>query len=81
MPRKPNTNFAETDTQSDDVVVFEPVTVSNVDSDHTKARVKGTWKMYWGRQVFNFEDGKSYKLPNDLFHYLRKSGNIYDTMG
>jgi hypothetical protein len=44
------------------------------------ARVKGTWVMFWGTQSFNFEDGVRYSIPQDLYNYLRKSGNIYDTL-
>ena len=81
MARKTNINFAESDdSQDDSVVVDNPVTVTAANDGMVKARVKGTWKMFWGQLVFNFEDGKSYKLPEDLFHYLRKNGNIYDTM-
>jgi hypothetical protein len=25
-------------------------------------------------------DGQRYKLPRELFNYLKKSGNIYDTL-
>lgn len=45
-----------------------------------KGRVKGTWTMYWGTDVYNFEDGKVYNLPTDLFQYLKINSNIYDTL-
>lgn len=45
-----------------------------------KARVKGTWTMHWGSQVFDFEDGKTYTIPADLFDHLKSYGNIYDTL-
>lgn len=45
-----------------------------------KARIKGTWVMYWGRDSYNFEDGKSFNIPADLFEYLKAHGNIYDTL-
>lgn len=64
----------------DEVIVDEPVTVINTDDDFVNAKVKGTWVMFWGTSKFNFKDGKRYKLPKDLFQYLRKSGNIYDTL-
>lgn len=82
MSRKTNSPFAENMDDDDEVVVYgdEPVIASNPDSNLVSARVKGTWKMYWGTLVFNFEDGKRYKLPKDLFAYLRASGNIYDTL-
>lgn len=44
------------------------------------ARVKGTWVMHWGPDKFNFVDGRRYDLPKDLFEYLRRRGNIYDTL-
>jgi hypothetical protein len=50
------------------------------DANLVSARVKGTWTMFWSQSKFNFEDGKRYKLPKDLYDYLRKSGNIYDTL-
>lgn len=44
------------------------------------ARVKGTWVMHWGADKFNFVDGRRYDIPNDLFEYLKRRGNIYDTL-
>jgi hypothetical protein len=44
------------------------------------AKVKGTWTQYWGTEQFSFVDGQRYKLPRDLFNYLKNSGNIYDTL-
>ena len=49
-------------------------------TDLTTARVKGSWTMFWGRTTWNFQDGQRYKLPRDLFDYLKRSGNIYDTL-
>jgi len=49
-------------------------------SNLIQARIKGTWKMYWGQEVYNFVDGKRFNIPQDLYDYLRKSGNIYDTL-
>lgn len=49
-------------------------------SDFITARVKGTWKMYWGRETFDFVDGKRYKLPRELHAYLVRHSNIYDTV-
>lgn len=54
------------------VVTPQPTTKS--------ARVKGTWTMYWGTQVWDFADGQRYDLPVDLFEYLRSRSNIYDTL-
>lgn len=45
-----------------------------------KARVKGTWRMHWGTEVFDFEDGKTYTIPVDLYNHLSNHGNIYDTV-
>ena len=45
-----------------------------------RARVKGTWTMFFGTQQYDFVDGQYYELPESLFNVLRKSGNIYDTM-
>lgn len=76
MAKKAVTQFAEA--EEDDVVLDVDGVVVN--DDNVSCRVKGTWTMYWGRQVFNFEDGKRYRLPRDLFNYLKSHGNIYDTM-
>lgn len=64
----------------DEIVIDEPVVVTKADGDVISARVKGTWLMFWGQDKFDFEDGKRYKLPKDLYQYLRSSGNIYDTL-
>lgn len=45
-----------------------------------RARVKGTWTMFFGTEQYDFVDGNYYELPEALFTALRKSGNIYDTM-
>jgi hypothetical protein len=50
------------------------------ESDQKRARVKGTWTMYWGNKVYDFEEGKSYNIPSDLFTHLKAHGNIYDTL-
>jgi len=82
--KKKLTAFAEAfeeGTESDDeVVVEEPVIVTNEDSNFITARVKGTWTMFWGQSRFEFKDGNRYKIPKDLFNYLRSHGNIYDTL-
>jgi len=44
------------------------------------AKIKGTWTMFWGTTKWNFVDGHRYDIPLDLFEYLKKSGNIYDTL-
>lgn len=83
MANRRTTNaFAETDT--DDIQVYGEVEVASpttvVANDLVSCRVKGSWTMHWGRASFKFEDGKRYQLPKDLYSYLRKSGNIYDTL-
>lgn len=87
MTTKRTTKIAEVliDAEDDDVIeeaiptVPEPAPV--VVAPTTKsAKVKGTWTMYYGTQVWDFVDGRRYELPMDLFNYLRKNGNIYDTL-
>jgi hypothetical protein len=72
--------FVDTSVDDDEVIIDEPIVAVNTDSDFVTAKVKGTWVMFWGPKKFDFVDGKRYKLPKDLFQYLRKSGNIYDTL-
>lgn len=85
MARKTNPEFVEA-VDDDEVVTYgspvvdEPVVAMAADSNLVSARIKGTWRMHWGTAVYNFEDGKRYKIPKDLFSYLRSSGNIYDTL-
>lgn len=80
MPTK-KTSDAFAEPVEDTLEMVEEVTPTiEIKDDLVAARVKGTWKMYWGTQVYDFEDGKRYRLPRDLFAYLRKSGNIYDTL-
>jgi len=69
----------ETDSSSE-VVVEEPVVVIQPGSDLVSARIKGTWTMFWGTQKWDFVDGTRFKIPTDLYDYLRRSGNIYDTL-
>ena len=56
----------------EDTITVEPET--------KRARVKGTWRMYFNGQPWDFTDGEYYQLPPDLYAYLRGSGNIYDTL-
>jgi len=44
------------------------------------AKIKGTWTMFYGTGRWDFVDGHRYDLPLDLYEYLRKAGNIYDTL-
>lgn len=82
MPRKTNPSFAEVegDIEVDDDLEYTPVVEVSTEGNFINARVKGTWKMFWGSQSFDFVDGKRYKLPKDLYGYLRTNGNIYDTL-
>jgi len=76
MPRKAN-QFAETVVEE----VPEIATpVPAVGSNLVQARIKGTWTMYYGNMVYNFVDGKSFNIPKDLYAYLKKNSNIYDTL-
>lgn len=79
MVRKADAQFAEvaTDEADDNLEVTPGIVVNN---DYVSARIKGTWKMFWGRLVFDFEDGKRYQIPRDLYMYLKSNGNIYDTL-
>jgi len=66
-------------------VVEEPVAevvadTVTVEAETQRARVKGTWRMYYAGQPYDFTDGESYDLSPDLYNYLRGSGNIYDTL-
>ena len=51
-----------------------------VKDDLKTARIKGTWTMYWGLQTFDFENGKRYRIPADLYDYLKGAECIYDTL-
>lgn len=79
MARKPVEAFT-----ADDDLVEQEEEVQNFVApggpSTKKGRVKGTWTMYWGTDVYNFEDGKVYNLPADLYQYLKINSNIYDTL-
>lgn len=72
------------ESQDDEDVTVEETTVAPLvapgASATKKGRVKGTWTMYWGQSAYNFEDGKTYVLPTDLYAYLRENDSIYDTL-
>lgn len=68
--------FAEVDEETSAVEV-QPL---EVQADQVSGRVKGTWLMFWGTNSYDFKDGVRYNLPRDLYDYLKKSGNIYDTL-
>jgi hypothetical protein len=57
-----------------------PIVVAPGAPAQKKARVKGTWLMHWGGAKYNFEDGKTYTIPADLYAYLQAHENIYDTI-
>ena len=76
MARKTK-QFAE-EVENNEIEVAIPVPTEG--SNLVQARIKGTWKMYWGKEVYNFVDGKRFNISKDLYDYLRKSGNIYDTL-
>lgn len=79
MARKAPSAFAEVeDTTVDDEVV--EVEEQEVTEDLKSARIKGTLNIQWGNTIYDFEDGKRYRIPLDLYDYLRGYGNIYDTL-
>ena len=58
-----------------------PAPQATIVSPTTKnAKIKGTWTMYYGTGKWDFVDGHRYDLPLDLYEYLRKNNNIYDTL-
>jgi hypothetical protein len=69
--------FAEAVEEDDEPIIATP---ASTNSGLRRARIKGSWRMYWGQQIYNFEDGKHFNIPADLFDYLKKNGNIYDTL-
>lgn len=78
MARKAQPAFAETEDDTvDEIVEVEEETVVD---DLKSARIKGTLNIQWGATVYDFEDGKRYRIPVDLYEYLRGYGNIYDTL-
>jgi hypothetical protein len=80
MATKKASQFAEVVETTEEETPAVEVQPLEVNSDSIQARVKGTWTMFWGQQVFNFEDGTRYTIPRDLYNYLKNSGNIYDTL-
>lgn len=77
MAKRKNVVAEFVEQEEEPQVTQEPIIVA---PDEIQARVKGTWTMYWGQRVFNFVDGTRYSIPRDLYAYLRKNGNIYDTL-
>ena len=78
--------IAEFNEPEEEVVVVEeePTVVEKVVApgapETKKGRVKGSWTMYWGTNVYEFVDGNTYTLPIDLCNHLKVHGNIYDTL-
>lgn len=69
--------FVEIDEEETPAVEVQPL---EVQADQVSGRVKGTWIMFWGTNSYDFKDGVRYNLPRDLYEYLKKNGNIYDTL-
>ena len=82
MPAAPKPVEFVDPTTNEQLEEFEQLQLfpTTVDPLTKRARVKGTWQQFFGTQIWDFEDGKSYDIPLDLFDYLRSRGNIYDTM-
>ena len=76
--------FEEPETAVEEVVETTedaaPVVVAPGAPATRKARVKGSWRMHWGQEIFDFEDGKTFTIPSDLYEYLKAHENIYDTI-
>jgi hypothetical protein len=69
----------------DDVVPFVPQNTPSPEPQVLQpairnAKVKGTWTFHYGSSKYDFVDGHRYDLPTEVFEYLKRSGNIYDTM-
>lgn len=71
--------FAEVDEDTEETPAVE-VQPLEVQANQVSGRVKGTWLMFWGSNSYDFKDGVRYNLPRDLYDYLKKNGNIYDTL-
>lgn len=69
--------FAEPISEEEEVIATP---APSPESNQKRARIKGTWTMYWSNTVFNFEDGKTFTIPVDLYNHLKAHGNIYDTI-
>jgi LytS/YehU family sensor histidine kinase len=85
MATKKTTKIAEVLIEDEDEVVEAPAPAPapepTIVAPTTKnAKIKGTWTMFYGTTRWDFVDGHRYDLPLDLFEYLKKAGNIYDTL-
>lgn len=74
--KRPVIDIAE-DYDDDRIEVLDEVVVNE---DLVSARIKGTWVMTWGDNKYPFEDGKRYRIPRDLYQYLKSRSCIYDTL-
>ena len=75
MATRRTVDFAEL--SDDPIEVSDEVVVAD---DLVSARIKGTWDMIWGDNTYPFVDGKRYRIPRDLFQYLKSRSCIYDTL-
>lgn len=83
MATKNTTKIAEVLIEEDAVEEApapKPVQETVVSPTTKNAKVKGTWTMFYGTNRWDFVDGHRYDLPLDLYDYLRRAGNIYDTL-
>lgn len=87
MPRvtRPADVLSHDDANTDDVVVVpyapEATPAPQVLQPSTKnAKIKGTWIFHYGGEKYDFVDGYRYDLPLEVFEYLKRAGNIYDTL-
>lgn len=81
MATNKTTQIAEVLIEEEAVEAPAPTPEPTIVAPTTKnAKIKGTWTMFWGASKWDFIDGHRYDLPVDLYAYLRKSGNIYDTL-
>jgi hypothetical protein len=69
-------DVSDDETQDDDFDFDAPVNSNGT----RRARVKGTWTMFFGGDQWDFVDRRSYDLPESLYQYLKTSGNIYDVL-
>jgi hypothetical protein len=80
MARTQVAEFAiEPEADSFDEAFPQPTEPTVVSPTSKRAKVKGTWTMFYGSDRYDFVDGHIYHLPLDLYAYLKSSGNIYDT--
>jgi hypothetical protein len=64
--------YAPSATPAPEPQVLQPATKN--------AKIKGTWIFHYGGEKYDFVDGYRYDLPLEVFEYLKRAGNIYDTM-